>query len=60
MTDPLLTIDEVAAVLRVPVDTVYEWRRTRKGPPAFKVGKHLRWRNHDVDAWIAEQAAASR
>jgi excisionase family DNA binding protein len=52
---PLLTIEEVAAVLRVPVDTLYYWRSTGYGPQALKVGKYLRWRPVDVEAWIEAQ-----
>jgi hypothetical protein len=44
--------------LRIPVETLYQWRRTRTGPPARQVGKHLRYDPQAVIAWFAEQAAS--
>lgn len=49
----LLTPAEVSSILSVPVSTLYGWRHQRKGPPAIRVGRHLRWRSEDVEAWIA-------
>jgi excisionase family DNA binding protein len=55
----LATPPEVAAYLQVPVRTLYTWRYQRKGPRAHRVGRHLRYRWEDVEAWLAS-AAASR
>ena len=55
--DPLMTTAEVAAYLRVPVTTIHYWRHLETAPRAMKVGKHLRWRRTDIDAWLDEQAA---
>jgi len=55
----LLTIEQVADQLQVPVDTLYYWRSKKQGPPALKVGKHLRWQQADVDAWLASLAPRS-
>lgn len=49
------TADEVAAFLGVPLGTLYAWRTRHKGPAAVRVGKHLRYRWSDVDAWLMEQ-----
>lgn len=53
----LLTAEDVADLLGVAVKTVYQWRSRRPayGPPAFKVGKYLRWRPEAVQAWIDAQ-----
>ncbi|OZB80503.1 MAG: hypothetical protein B7X41_17820 [Microbacterium sp. 14-71-5] len=53
----LLSIEDVAAQLGVPVKTIYYWRTLHPeyGPPAIKVGKYLRWRPADVEAWIDAQ-----
>lgn len=53
----LLTIEEVGEQIGVSPKTIYKWRTRRPiyGPPAFKVGKYLRWKQADVDAWIAAQ-----
>ena len=49
----LWTIDDVAAFLQVPVATLYQWRHHRTGPPAYKVGRHLRYDQAAVRAWLA-------
>ncbi|OKI42304.1 helix-turn-helix transcriptional regulator [Micromonospora sp. CB01531] len=54
-TEPLWTIEEVSAFLRIPVDTLYQWRSRRTGPRAFKVGRHLRYDPADVRSWLTEQ-----
>jgi excisionase family DNA binding protein len=51
-----MTIDDLSTYLSVPVATLYAWRRRREGPKASKVGKHLRWRRADVDAWLDARA----
>ncbi|WP_433054216.1 helix-turn-helix transcriptional regulator [Dactylosporangium sp. CS-033363] len=53
-----MSIDEVAALLRVPKGTLYQWRSHRKGPRARKVGRHLRYDRADVQAWFRDQEAA--
>ncbi len=56
MTEALLTIQELAAFLSVPVGTIYKWRWKRIGPPAFRVGgKQIRFRRSDVEQWLASQ-----
>jgi excisionase family DNA binding protein len=52
----LLSTDEVARLLNVPVTTLYTWRYKGTGPKAFKVGKHLRYRLADVLTWLEQQA----
>ncbi|MGX7825629.1 helix-turn-helix transcriptional regulator [Actinokineospora sp. 24-640] len=45
-------MDEVAAYLRVPVTTVYQWRTRGYGPVGRRVGRHLRYRAEDVARWV--------
>jgi excisionase family DNA binding protein len=52
MTDRLLTAPEVAAFLGIPLQTLYQWRVKGVAPRAVKVGRHLRFRRADVEAWI--------
>lgn len=56
--EPLWDIEDVAAYLRVPPQTLYHWRKKRTGPPAARVGKHLRYDPAAVRAWFADQAAS--
>jgi excisionase family DNA binding protein len=53
--EPLLTVQEVADYLEVPVATIYGWRYRREGPPGFRIGRHLRFRRCDVQDWITHQ-----
>ncbi|PNE36865.1 DNA-binding protein [Streptomyces noursei] len=41
----------------MPVKTLYQWRHRRIGPNALKVGRHLRYRWAEVDAWLTAQSA---
>lgn len=50
-TPSLATPEALARHLGVPLRTIYGWRHRRIGPPAIKVGKHLRYRWSDVEAW---------
>ncbi|TXS72428.1 AlpA family transcriptional regulator [Streptomyces sp. sk2.1] len=56
MTHPLpdryLTPVDLADLLGVPVETVYQWRRKRTGPRGFRVGRHVRFDPEDVRAWV--------
>jgi excisionase family DNA binding protein len=53
----LLSVDEVAEVLGVPVRTLYQRRHKGIGPLGMRVGRHLRYRAADVSAWIDRRAA---
>jgi len=55
----LLTVDELAQVLRVPKATVYRWRSTGDGPRGYSIGRHVRFRWPDVEAWLEERADSS-
>ena len=50
--EPLLTVPELARYLGIPVKTLYAWRYRRLGPPALRVGRHLRYRVRDVEEWM--------
>jgi excisionase family DNA binding protein len=55
----LLTVEEVAALLKVPPSWIYEHtrRRTKGRIPGFRLGKYWRFREADVVAWIDRQRA---
>jgi len=55
----LWAVEDVAAYLRVPVETLYRWRKRKTGPPAARVGKHLRYDPADVRSWFASQKEAA-
>ena len=56
MIDNLMTVQDLAAYLGVPVATVYQWNSRSLGPKRFAVGRHVRYRLVDVDAWIDQRA----
>lgn len=49
----LLRAADVAKLLGIPVATLANWRASGKGPPYLRVGRHVRYRDADVEAWIA-------
>ncbi|QHC25257.1 helix-turn-helix transcriptional regulator [Streptomyces sp. GS7] len=49
-----LTPVDLADLLGVPVETVYQWRRKHTGPRGFRVGRHLRYDPEDVRVWVAQ------
>ncbi|HEY9440323.1 MAG TPA: helix-turn-helix domain-containing protein [Streptomyces sp.] len=58
LPDRYLTPDDIAALLSVPLETVYAWRKKRTGPPGFRIGKHLRYDPEAVRAWIGSRIEA--
>ena len=52
MEEPLLDPQDLADYLKMPVPTIYAWRSRGKGPRGIRVGRHLRFRRIDVDAWV--------
>jgi excisionase family DNA binding protein len=52
----LLTPQELAERLQVPVATVQTWRANRTGPRGHRVGRHVRYREADVALWLEKRA----
>lgn len=52
----LMSIDELSTYLGVPVTTLYRWRHYGDGPRGIKVGRHVRYRVADVEAWLDANA----
>lgn len=50
--DRLWGVEDLSAFLRVPVHTIRGWRTKNYGPPARRVGKHLRWDPAQVRQWF--------
>src|SRR5687768_16030093 len=60
--DTVLSLSELAARLGVTVQTIYDLRSQGRGPRGFRVGRELRFRVSEIDAWLArmEEADAAR
>jgi predicted DNA-binding transcriptional regulator AlpA len=54
-TERHLSIEQLAEREGVPVRTVYWWNQTGKGPRRMKLGRSIRYRLADVEAWEAAQ-----
>ena len=50
----ILTIEEVAAYLRLTPQTIYKWAQEKR-IPAVKLGKEWRFRRSILDRWIDAQ-----
>jgi excisionase family DNA binding protein len=51
----LATAEEIADYLGVPLGTVYQWSSRGGGPRLIKVGRHLRARWSDIEAYLDAQ-----
>lgn len=56
----LLTTSEVCDLLKISPKTLYSWRLRNEGPPAIKVGRHLRFREADVERWLEYRIATAK
>jgi excisionase family DNA binding protein len=54
----LLTVEEVASLLHVPVSWVYGPMRKRslERLPAYRLGKYWRFREEEIHAWVKRQS----
>jgi excisionase family DNA binding protein len=52
MSHNLMSPDDLAQLLNVPVRTLGQWRYLRQGPPYLKVGRHVRYHPDEVEGWL--------
>ena len=55
----LATADEIADYLGVPLTTIYQWSSRGGGPRLIKVGRHLRARWSDIEAYLDAQTISA-
>ena len=48
----LLSPEQLAAMVGVPLGTVYQWHARGGGPLRIRLGRHVRYRQSDVDRWL--------
>jgi predicted DNA-binding transcriptional regulator AlpA len=64
MADRILRVPDIATATGKPIDTI-RWYRHRQtagfdeGPRMFKLGRNVVAKESDVEAWVAEQYAAT-
>ncbi len=49
--DEIMTLEEVAAYLKVKPQTIYTWAQEKR-IPAAKLGKEWRFKRSIIDAWF--------
>jgi len=59
MDDRWLSVDEVAEYLGVKRFTIYKWVQ-RLNLPARKIGRLLKFRKSEIDAWMESQDSSNR
>lgn len=54
-----MTVDEVASYTGIAAATLRYYRSARRGPRSYKLGRRVVYDPADVDAWVAQQKAAT-
>jgi len=54
MTDEILTAEDVCKYLKIPRSSLYKLAR-EKNLPAYRVGRHWRFKRSKVEAWLEKQ-----
>ncbi len=56
MIDTLHSPEWLAEYLGIPLATIYQMNSRGTGPRRIRVGKHVRYRKAEVDAWLDSRA----
>lgn len=56
MTEPWVSVDELAKHLGVAKDSIYRWIET-KSLPAHKIGRLWKFKLSEVDTWVRDGGA---
>lgn len=51
--EQVLSLSELCEHLHIPAQTLYDLRSQGRGPRGFRVGRELRFRVGEVQAWLA-------
>jgi predicted DNA-binding transcriptional regulator AlpA len=54
--DALMDAPALADYVGVPLTSVYRWNSQSTGPRRIRVGKYVRYRRADVDAWLDQRS----
>ena len=55
----LWSIDRLSKYLDVPVATIRDWAHKRQ-IPFLKVGRHIRFKSSDIEAWLKQRSVRCR
>ena len=56
----LLSVEELAEMLQVPIATVYRWQSRGDGPTGMRIGRYVRFDPGDVASWLEGRKASGR
>jgi len=56
----LYTAQELASCLSIPLATLYRFNYLGTGPERIRVGRHVRYRESDVQRWLEANVTAHR
>ncbi len=59
MTTTLLSPESLSEYLGVPLQTVYGWNSKGTGPKRCVIGRHVRYRIEDVEAWLRTRESSA-
>ena len=54
-----MSLESIAEELGMPIRTIYSWRSRGEGPRGYRLGKHIRVRRTDLEAWLEQRADRS-
>jgi excisionase family DNA binding protein len=57
LVDGVLSLSELCEQLHVSAQTIYDLRSQGRGPRGFRVGRELRFRVSEIDAWLTRLEA---
>ncbi len=52
LLDGVLSLSELCGQLQVSAQTIYDLRSQGRGPRGFRVGRELRFRVSEIEAWL--------
>jgi excisionase family DNA binding protein len=52
LIEQVLSLTELCAHLQVSAQTIYDLRSQGRGPRGFRVGRELRFRISEIEAWL--------
>jgi excisionase family DNA binding protein len=52
LADGVLSLSELCGQLQVSAQTIYDLRSQGRGPRGFRVGRQLRFRTSEIEAWL--------
>lgn len=58
--DPLLSTDQVMALLNIGRRELESLIEADEAPPFLRIGRFRRWRRADVEAWVEARLAKSK